>query len=63
MKLNLLCPVCGDTRITPILRKTLMSMSDPLENSTVMEYRCQNGHIHIKASRTDEGETVKKPAA
>jgi len=62
MELNLLCPVCGDTRITPILRKTLLSTSDPLENATVVAYRCQNGHIHIKASRTDEN-TLVKPAA
>ena len=56
------CPVCGDTKMTVVLRKGLVKTSDPLDVATVLAYRCQNGHISLPA-RVANQEDSTEPAA
>jgi hypothetical protein len=54
MEPQLACPVCGNKSLTRVFRKTMMSTSNRSENGTVLAYRCENGHLHIKRVNTAE---------
>ena len=56
MELTRRCPICGNTNITPVLRKTVLDTSNPQESGIVLAYRCSTGHFFVASSRLVDDE-------
>jgi hypothetical protein len=48
------CPVCGNTSITPVVRQTMLHTSDSPQNTNVIGYRCENGHLCMANSENPQ---------
>ena len=63
MELTWPCPVCGNSRIQPVLRKSLATNPNPLDDVTVLAYRCENGHLCLANGMSADEEPGSDPAA